>query len=210
MAKEYLRDGASEELARSDPWDRINRLEEHRPLTPKQAAVLMTFSERTLQDWRKEGSGPVYFQGGARVEPDGKGRPATGTNQHVRYFKQDILDWWQSRKVSSVTMAAKLKGQMFVTSIRHLLEEVPFYVDSQGQIEGLVEHGTIDQLLAADDEQIQWLPIGDAAASVWSDLDSHREIATQVKSVLSKALSGVDASLESTEIAGVSSEGRKG
>lgn len=209
MAKEREQQGAAEELASLDPWERIDRLEPHRPLTPKKAAIFMTFSERTLQDWRKKGSGPVYFQGGERVEPDGKGRPAAGTNQHVRYFKQDIVDWWQSKKVSSVTMAAKVKGQTFVTMTRHLVEELPFYLDALGQIEGLVEHGTMQQLLDADDEQIQWLPIGEAAARVWSDLESHRELASQVKAVLSTALLGVDAGLESTEIASVTSEGRQ-
>ena len=209
MAKEREQHGGADVLGNLDAWERVNRVVAHFPLTPKQASVLMTFSERTLQDWRKKGSGPVYYQGGARVDPDGKVRPAAGTNQHVRYFRQDILDWWSSKKVASVTMAAKLKGQTFVTSIQHLLEEVPFYVDARGQIEGLVEHGTLDQLLKAHDERIHWLPVEEAAERAWSDLEMHRELASQVRNVLSRALSAVDAGLEATDIASVTNEGRK-
>ena len=52
------------------------------------------------------------------------------------------------------------------------------------------------------------MPVSEAAASKWANLEKHRELASQVKTVLSRALSGVDAGLESTEIATVTNKGK--
>lgn len=208
MAKERDGYGRVELLRDVEVWKRLGDIPDDFPLSPKQAAVLMTFSERTLQDWRKSGTGPSYFQGGLRVEPNGR-PPAEGTNQHVRYFKRDLSAFWDARMVGSVGEAGDLKGQTFVVSLRNLSQEAAFYVDAQGQIEGMVENGTLGDLLRAEEASIQWMPVSEAAASTWANLEKHRELAAQVRTVLSRALSGVDAGLESTEIASVTREGRK-
>lgn len=208
MAKERDEYGRVELLRDVEVWKRLGDIPDDFPLSPKQAAVLMTFSERTLQDWRKTGTGPSYFQGGLRVEPNGR-PPPEGTNQHVRYFKRDLSAFWDARMVTSVRHAGELKGQTFVASLLHVAQEAAFYVDAQGQIEGMVENGTLSDLLRAEEHSIQWLPVSDAASSKWANLEKHRELANQVKDVLSRAISSVDAGLESTEIASVSREGRK-
>lgn len=208
MAKERDEYGRGELLRDVEVWKRLGDIPDDFPLSPKQAAVLMTFSERTLQDWRKTGTGPSYFQGGLRVEPNGR-QPPGGTNQHVRYFKPDLSAFWKARMVGSVREAGELKGQTFVATLRHVVQEAAFYVDAQGQIESMVENGTLGDLLRADEASIQWMPVSEAVATKWADLDKHRELATQVRTVLSSALKGVDAGIESTEIASVSREGRK-
>lgn len=207
MAKKRDEYGRVELLRDVEVWKRLGDIPDDFPLSPKQAAVLMTFSARTLQDWRKRGTGPSYFQGELRVEPSGR-PPPEGTNQHVRYFKRDLSAFWDARMVGSVREAGELKGQTFVASLRHLAQDAAFYVDAQGQIESMVENGTLDELLRADEASIQWMPVSEAAASKWADLEKHRELAAQVRAVLSRALSGVDAGLESTEIASVTNEGK--
>lgn len=208
MAKEREQYGMGDLLRDVEVWERIARVPDDYPLAPKQAAVLMTFSERTLQSWRKNGSGPPYYQGDLRVEPNGA-PPPPGTNQHVKYFKRDIAAWWERNKVSNVMQAAVLKGQTFVSTLNHLVQEAAFYVDAQGQIEGMVENDTIERLLSQPDACIEWLPVLEAAASKWSDMDAHRQLAERVQGALSEARSRVEAGLEASDIASVSREGRK-
>ena len=49
-----------------DPWERLDRMLDERPLRRAEAAVLMTFSLSTLERMRVDGTGPDYFQGGVR------------------------------------------------------------------------------------------------------------------------------------------------
>lgn len=168
-------------------------------LRPGQAAILMGFSERTLQSWRESGTGPAYWQGGGRVEM-GQARPV-GTNQHVRYKAQDISDFFENGKVWSTKQAAAAKCQTFVNTVADLAEEAPFYVDAQGQVESLVEDGTLATLLECGEWAIVWLPVSDAASRKWSSLDKHRPFAEKVRRVLSNAQQSVDAGLEATELA---------
>lgn len=49
-------------LADLDPWERINRMPDERPLKSAEAAVLMTFSLSTLERMRADGTGPDYFR----------------------------------------------------------------------------------------------------------------------------------------------------
>ena len=206
--KKDIADYTEEELLRDiEAWERINRIPDTRPLLPKQAAVLMTFSERTLQDWRKKGTGPVYFQNNVQVKP-GERAPEQGTNLPIRYFKPDIEAWWRKNMTESVKQAQRLRGQTFIASILHLAEEAPFYVDHLGQIEGMVEDRSLGELLAREDADIQWMPVSEAASRTWADLDKHRELATKVKAALSDAVDAVDAGLAATDIASVSQEGR--
>lgn len=207
--KKDIAEYSNDDLLRDiEAWERINRVPDTYPLSPKQAAVLMTFSERTLQAWRKESSGPAYYQGGVKVEP-GRTGPDQGTNQHVRYFKADIASWWQKNMTTSIKEAQRLKGQTFVTSIEQLAEEAPFYVDGLGQIEGMVEERTLGELLERADSNIQWLPVAQAACQKWADMAAHQALANKVKSVLNETLARVDTGLESTEIASASAAGRK-
>lgn len=52
-------------------------------LTEKQAAELICYTPRALQNWRVRGGGPAYVKVSARS---------------VRYQRSDVLDWIKARK----------------------------------------------------------------------------------------------------------------
>jgi hypothetical protein len=92
-------------FAQLEDWQRIKLLPEDYPLKTAEAAVFMTYSVATLERLRANGTGPDYFQGGIRR--DGSKSAPEGTNQHVRYFKADIIAWRERGMVSSTMQAAK-------------------------------------------------------------------------------------------------------
>lgn len=186
-------------LAQLDDWQRIDALPDGYPLKTAEAAVFTTFSVATMERMRASGTGPDYFQGGIRR--DGSQPAAEGVNQHVRYFKPDIVAWRNRGKVSSTMQAAKLKGQVFAT-IFDLAEQHPFYIDpADGGIAGMVEHTPIETVIARLGEwEIVWMPATEAASQRWSNLAAHQELAGKVQTVLSNMQSGIAASLEVTEI----------
>lgn len=196
-------------LEELDPWERVNRMPDNRPLKASEAAILMTFSLSTLERMRVKGTGPDYFQGGIR-KLGSTPAPEGGVNQHVRYFKADIQAWWSRGKVSSTMQAAKLKGQVFAT-IFDLAEQQPFYIDpAHGGIAGLVEQTPIDTVierLGAWD--IVWMPATEAASRGWTSLSDHRAFAEAVGKVLSSIRSGIDSALEATDIGESTGAGSK-
>jgi len=183
-----------------DPWERIDRMPDHRPLKSSDAAIFMTFSLSTIERMRVAGTGPDYFQGGMRV--DGRTpKPSDGPNQHIRYFKEDIKKWQQANKVSSSMQAAIRKGQMFAT-IFDLAQQEAFYLDAQGNLDGMVENTPISTVIERLDEwDIVWLNATKAASRRWSNLAAHQSFAGSVKRVLSHASQAIDSGLEGTEIA---------
>ena len=52
-------------------------------LTEKEAASLICYSQRALQNWRVRGGGPRYVKVSARS---------------VRYQRRDVLEWIEARK----------------------------------------------------------------------------------------------------------------
>ena len=186
-------------LAELDAWERIDALPDGYPLKTAEASVFITFSVATLERMRTKGTGPDYFQGGIRR--DGSQPAPEGTNQHVRYFKPDILAWRQRGMVSSTMQAAKLKGHVFAT-IFDRAETHAFYIDpADGGVAGMVEHTPIETVIARLGEwEIVWMPATEAASQRWSNLAAHKELAVKLQSVLSNLQSGIAASLESTEI----------
>jgi hypothetical protein len=186
-------------LAQLEAWERIKALPEDYPLKTAEAAVFITFSVATLERLRTKGTGPDYFQGGIRR--DGSQPAPEGTNQHVRYFKPDILAWRQRGMVSSTMQAAKLKGHVFAT-IFDLAETHAFYIDpADGGVAGMVEHTPIETVIARLGEwEIVWMPATEAASQRWSNLAAHQELAVKIKSVLSNLQQGIASGLEATEI----------
>lgn len=186
-------------LAQLDAWQRIDALPDGYPLKTAEAAVFTTFSVATIERMRVNGTGPDYFQGGIRR--DGSQPAAEGTNQHVRYFKPDIVAWRNRGKVSSTMQAAKLKGQVFAT-IFDLAETHAFYVDpADGGVAGMVEHTPIETVIARlGSWEIVWMPATEAASQRWSNLAGHKELAGKIQSVLSNLQSGIAASLDATEV----------
>lgn len=187
-------------LADLDPWERIDRMPDHRPLKSSDAAIFMTFSLSTIERMRVAGTGPDYFQGGMRFDGSSP-KPADGPNQHIRYFKEDIKRWQQSNKVSSSMQAAIRKGQMFAT-IFDLAQQEAFYLDAQGNVEGMVENTPISTVIERLDEwDIVWLNAVEAASRRWSNLSAHQSFADSVKRVLSHVSQSINAGLEGTDIA---------
>lgn len=187
-------------LADLDPWERIDRMPDHRPLKSSDAAIFMTFSLSTIERMRVAGTGPDYFQGGMRFD-GGSPKPADGPNQHIRYFKEDIKKWQQANKVSSSMQAAIRKGQMFAT-IFDLTQQEAFYLDAQGNVEGMVENTPINTVIERLDMwDIVWLNAVEAASRRWSNLSAHQSFADSVKRVLSHASQSINAGLEGTDIA---------
>lgn len=186
-------------LAQLEAWERIKALPEDYPLKTAEAAVFTTFSVATMERMRVSGTGPDYFQGGIRR--DGSQPVAEGTNQHVRYFKPDIITWRNRSKVSSTMQAAKLKGQAFAT-IYDLAEQHPFYIDpADGGVAGMVEHTPVETVIARlGSWEIVWMSATEAASQRWSNLAGHKELAGKIQSVLSNMQRGIANSLEATEI----------
>lgn len=52
-------------------------------LTEAQAADLICYSQRALQNWRQRGGGPKYVKVSARS---------------IRYQRRDVLEWIEQRK----------------------------------------------------------------------------------------------------------------
>jgi len=59
-------------------------------LTEKEAANLICYSQRALQNWRVRGGGPKYVKVSARS---------------VRYQLGDVLDWIEERKQSHTSQS---------------------------------------------------------------------------------------------------------
>ncbi|MDP3493863.1 MAG: hypothetical protein Q8R82_12170 [Hyphomonadaceae bacterium] len=200
---------------------RVGDLAEDVALSPAQFAALMELSERKVGSMRVDGTGPNYLQGGIPMEPwpkkgrkrkaepeegDAAPRKHPGTNQHVRYRLGDIRVWCEKTKVSRVSQAAHFKGQTFVNTLADLAQEAAYYVNERGEVEGAVASGTLAELLEAEDGDIVFLPVHEAAASTWTDLASHRRLVQAVQRVLSREHQRLDAAVEKSEIRSVSRE----
>lgn len=106
-----------------------------------------------------------------------------------------------ANKVASTVEAAVRKGQLFAT-LADLACAEAFWIDHHGQVMGMVEMAsvaTVIERLGLYD--IEWLPVPDAAARMWSDLADHRKLADAVSDTLRRELSCIAAGVESTELA---------
>lgn len=59
-------------------------------LTEKDAAQLVCYSTRALQNWRLRGGGPKYVKVSARS---------------IRYQRRDVIEWIESRKRSHTSQS---------------------------------------------------------------------------------------------------------
>lgn len=182
-----------EPLAHLDVLARLHQLPDAVALTTSEAAIFLRSSVSALESMRAKGTGPVYIQGG--------GRGASGSNQKCLYEKADLLAWQRANKVASTVEAAVRKGQLFAT-LADLAYAEAFWIDHHGHVMGMVEMAsvaTVIERLGLYD--IEWLPVSDAAARMWSDLADHRKLADAVSDTLSRELSCIAAGVESTELA---------
>jgi len=182
-----------------DKWKAIAALPDIFPLKTSEAAIFMRESKSQLAARRTNGNGPDYFQGGMRKS--GQERTAEGTNQHVKYFKPDIIAFWNANKVSSSMEAAIRKGQAFAT-IFDLTAEEAYYVDKQGAVAGRVDDTPLSTVIERLGEwDIVWMPATEALARNWSDVAAHRAAEMQAQTILSKLASALKEGLASSEVA---------
>ena len=186
--------GASnKELANLDIAKRLHNLPPTMLLSTDLAAIFLNISKQTLEGYRTKGGGPLYSQ------PGGVG--AVGGNQKVQYQVSDLLAWNEANKLSSSMQAAVRKGQLFET-VADLVRIEPFWLNpANGRIDGNVLDSTIDTVIErAEDWEIVWLPVMEAASKEWSNLSTHREFGDRVGQALDKEWNRLRSGFESTEM----------
>lgn len=162
-------------------------------LTSAEAAVFLRLSLSTLERMRRDGSGPIYVQGGKAG--------ARGTNQKCLYKKQALIDWLQANEVASSMVAAVRKGQTFV-ALQDILVAVPVWRDPNGLVAGLVEKTPVDVCVERLGVwEIEWMPASEAACETWSSLGDHAGFADQIQQVLKRESQRIRQAEEGTEIA---------
>jgi hypothetical protein len=182
-----------EPFAYLDVLARLHLLPDAVALTTSEAAIFLRSSVSALELMRAKGTGPVYIQGG--------GRGASGSNQKCLYEKADLLAWQRANKVASTVEAAVRKGQLFAT-LADLACAEAFWIDHHGHVMGMVEMASVATVIGRLGlYDIEWLPVSDAAARMWSDLADHRKLADAVSDTLRRELSCIAAGVESTELA---------
>jgi hypothetical protein len=171
----------------------LHQLPPQAAMTTSEAAIFLRSSVTSLERMRKAGNGPRYIQGGSYG--------AKGTNQSCSYTREDLIAWQHANTVSNSIQAAAKKGQTFAT-IFDLAEHEAFYIDAKGNVESMVEENLLSTVIDRLGEwDILWMTPVEAASRRWTDLSKHQEFAAGVQSVLSKALHGVQAGIDATDIA---------
>ena len=181
------------QLANLEIAERLHKLPPTMLLSTDLAAIFLNISKQTLEGYRINGGGPIYSQPG-KVG-------AAGGNQKVQYQVSDLLTWNEANKLSSSMQAAVRKGQMFET-VADLVRIEPFWVDpANGRIDGNVLDSTIGTVIdRAEDWEIVWLPVMEAATREWSNLSTHREFGDRVGQALDKEWNRLRSGFESTEM----------
>lgn len=181
------------QIARLNRAAELHKMPPTTPLSTDLAAIFLGVSKSTLENYRTKGGGPVY---GQDVSPG-----AVGTNQKVTYLVRELLIWIEANQVSSSMEAAFRKGQLFET-VTDLARVEPFWVDpATGRIDGNVLDSTIGTVIErAEEWEIIWLPVMEAASREWSNLSTHREFGDRVGKALDKEWNRLKSGLESTEL----------
>lgn len=202
VAMEMVRWG-NEIISHMEAFERLSDCRDDYPLNTDKAAILLDLSKSSLERMRAKGTGPVYFQNGIAVRPNGQppDEAVLGTNQAVRYFKPDLKAWHTGGMVSSIREAAIKKGQMFAT-VFDLAQEQAFFVAPDGSIDSLVAGHTLAEVFQRfeDDQPILWLSAIEAASRRWASSVEHQELASRVQQTLSRMQSAVVEALSDTEL----------
>jgi hypothetical protein len=150
-----------------DVMDRLARLHDDANVPPALAALWLGRSEKTLERWRGEKTGPLYTQ------PDGMGRNAKCT-----YRMGDLRAWRDANKVSSTMEAAVRRGMAFAT-VLDLAEDHPFLRRAVSDM--LIGHAlvrtkeSLAALLSDDTVEVVWMSAFDAMCLAWDDVAVRRE-----------------------------------
>lgn len=184
-----------QKMAVVDVLNCLNALNDNVMLTTTEAAIFLRVSVTTMERWRKQnGVGPEYIQPGATG--------ALGTNQSCYYLKSALIDWQKRNTVTGSLAAAVRKGQTFAT-IFDLAESLPYYLNSNGDVESMVEDNKLETVVArvGQNWEVVWMPATEACTRRWSSLTAHKDLASKVQKVLSDMQAGITNSVEATDIA---------
>lgn len=120
------------------------------PVSTEVAAMFLGYSVSSLENMRREGTGPAYIQ------PPGEG------SKKVKYQIGVLLAWLEKNTVSSITEAAIRDGKLFAT-LGGTLDLKPYWIDAQGRIGGLVDESTVAQAKERiETHDVVWLSAVDA------------------------------------------------
>ena len=101
-----------------------------------------------------------------------------------------------------------LHGRTFAT-LFDVVDEMAFYVDEKGRVEGAVEDSTVGEVVEGLGlRQIVWMPAAEGCSRPWTNLASHKELTEKLLATLSRTTRAIELSLESTELGEGLPEGR--
>lgn len=159
------------------------------PVSTEVAAMFLGYSPSSLENMRRDGTGPAYIQ------PSGEG------NKKVKYQLGVLLAWMEQNTVISITAAAIRDGKVFAM-LSDVMETRPFWTDEAGMLAGLADESTVSE--AADlilTHDIVWLPVVDAVSKhEWSEVVAHAMLGGRVSAILSHQIQHIAAKVESSEL----------
>lgn len=191
-----------EKLRRVDVLSLLSMLPDDALLTTSEAAVFLRRSVSKMERMRVDGNGPDYVQ-------DSPAPGSKATNLAVLYEKSALRVWVKGQTASSAMEHAALQGRTFATLL-DVVDEMAFYVDDQGRVEGAVEDFPVLEVVEGlGMRQIVWMPAAEACARLWTSLASHKELAAPMLATLSRTSRAIEQSLESTDLGEGLPEGGK-
>ena len=180
-------------LSEYDVLAALHRLPDSVMLTTDETAVFLRLSRPTLERMRRDGTGPIYSQGG--------GKGAKGINQKCFYLKQDLLSYQGSQRVPNSMAAAVRRGQAFLAyvdptprrSVFDLTTKLPFYVDGNCNVESCVDHVAIDTVVKRlGSWAIEWLSPIPACSRSWVSSAELNLYSAPVRDALLLAVARID------------------
>ena len=190
-----------EKLRRVDVLTLLSMLPDDALLTTSETAVFLRRSVSKMERMRVDGNGPPYVQ-------DAPAPGSKATNLAVLYEKSGLRAWVKSRTASTAMEHAALHSRTFATLL-DVVDEMAFYVDEQGRVEGAVENFTVAEVVEGLGlRQIVWMPAAEGCSRPWTSLASHKELADQVLAALSNSTRAIELNLESTDMGEGLPEGR--
>ncbi|MBA2672986.1 hypothetical protein [Ramlibacter sp.] len=182
-----------ERMRRVDVLTLITMLPDDALLTTSEAAVFLRRSVSKMERMRVDGNGPPYVQ-------DAPAPGSKATNLAVLYEKAAMKSWVKSHTASKAMDHAALQGRTFATLL-DAVDEMAFYFDGQGRVEGAVENFTVAQVIEGlGRRRIVWMPAAEGCSRPWANLAAHKELADQVLAALSRSSRAIEQSLQATDI----------
>ena len=182
-----------QKMRRVDVLTLITMLPNDALLTTSEAAVFLRRSVSKMERMRVNDNGPAYLQ-----DPPPPGSKAT--NLAVLYEKAALKAWAKENTATSSMEHAALHGRTFATLL-DAVDEMAFYVDDYGRVEGAVEDFTAAEVIKSlGQRQIIWLPAAEGCSRPWTNTGAHKALADQVLAVLTQSSRAIEQNMQATEI----------